>query len=276
MIVNRSRIAVVTGIATAIAITNPALAHEAHMLIGHSSAGQLVINTADGIQNHTSTVLSLIPPGGFIEGYSASIPGFSLVLSSVPEVDCYPLAAGADVWLELVAIDSPLLVIETPSYLIINEQDPPEMQIGGEATAHVHPLWLLDTLDPAFDPVQCTWEASFVLRDKGNTGYADSDLLTFRFSAGEVPCPADFDCDRDVDSEDFAICEQCVTGPAVWGEPLEFQFSCNLPVNHQGSVAADLDADSDVDLHDLAMLQACYRGDGIDCDPGCESGVLLP
>jgi hypothetical protein len=269
MIVNHSRIAVVIGLATAIAITNPVLAHEAHMLIGHSSAGQLVVNTADGIQNNTSTVLNLIPPGGFIEGYSASIPGFSLVLNSEPEVDCYPLATGADVWLELVAIDSPLLVIETPSYLIINEQDPPVMQIGGEATAHVHPLWLLDTLDPAFDSMQCVWEASFVLRDNGSTGYADSEMLTFRFSAGQVPCTADYDCDRDVDSDDFAICEQCVTGPSIWGEMMDIPPSCSLLPSHRGSIAADLDADNDVDLHDLAKLQLCYRGEDTDCDPDC-------
>jgi hypothetical protein len=44
---------------------------------------------------------------------------------------------------------------------IFNEQDPPEMRIGSGSTAHVHPLWLLETADSAFNPAQCVWEARF-------------------------------------------------------------------------------------------------------------------
>jgi len=244
-------------------------AHEAHMLIGRSSFGQLEYHPADGVRDEALIVLALIPPGGPIEGYSASIPGFSLVLTPSVEDDCYPLEAGADVWLELVAVDVPMLMIETPSYRIINEQEPPEMRIGGDATAHVHPLWLLDTTDPAFDPCHCIWEVHFFLKDKGTTGYSDSELLTFRFSAGRVPIPADLDCDQDVDLDDFGIFQACRTGSAQPYDLNNLPQGCTLEPDGLGIIGADLDRDLDVDQSDYGVFQRCYSGPDVPGDPNC-------
>ncbi|HOA72219.1 MAG TPA: hypothetical protein PL151_07040 [Phycisphaerae bacterium] len=244
-------------------------AHEAHMQIGRSASGQLKCNPADGVQDDTLTVLNLIPPGGPISGYSASVPGFGLVISPSVADDCYPLDPGADVWLEIIAIDAPLLMVETPSYWIINERIPPELRIGGDINAHVHPLWLLDTTDPAFNPVQCTWEIYFILKDKGSTGYHPSELMRFRFSAGRVPCPADFDCDGDVDSDDLDLLHSCATGPAVRYDAVGLPAGCTLSADGFGVLPADLDKDWDIDQTDFAIFQRCYSGAGVPADPYC-------
>lgn len=244
-------------------------AHEAHMHIGRSAAGQLKCSTADGVQDDTLTVLTLIPPGGPISGYSASIPGFSLVLTPSVEDDCFSLGAGADVWLRIISIDAPLLMVETPSYHIVNDRIPPELRIGGDVNAHVHPLWLLDTTDPLFDPHQCTWEIYFILKDKGATGYGDSALMRFRFSAGSVPCPADFDCDGDVDLDDLDLFLKCASGPSVPYDAESLPADCRLKPDGFGIIAADLDQDQDVDQVDFAIFQRCYSGAGVPADPNC-------
>jgi hypothetical protein len=244
-------------------------AHEAHMLIGRSASGQLKWHPAQGVPNEQLTVLAWIPPGGPLQGYSASIPGFSLVLTAAPEHDCYPLASGADIWVELVSIDAPLLMVETPSYRIINEQQPPEMRIGGQANSHVHPLWLLDGSDPAFDPPWCVWRVRFVLKDKGPTGYATSEVLTFLFSAGRIPCPADFDCDGDVDGDDLVLFESRSTGPAIAYDPEAGSTGCALRPDEEGIIPADFDRDGDVDQEDFGVFQRCYTGPGEAADPGC-------
>lgn len=237
-----------------IAVT-PLSAHEAHMLIGRSATGQLKFLHADGVQNGTLTVLAEIPPGGPIQGYSASIPGFSFVVAPSVEEDCYPMEPGAVIWIEFVLIDVPLLVVETPSYQIVNDRMPPDLLIGGDPGAHVHPLWLLDTSDPAFEPAHCIWEAQFIIKDKGTTGYTNSERLGFRFSAGREPCPADYDCDGDVDQDDLDAFEACASGPAI------------TPA--AGCEGMDFDGDNDVDQSDAGVMQRCYSGEGILADPHC-------
>lgn len=252
-----------------VVLAGAAQAHEAHMLIGRTAAGKLTYDAGDGVQNDALTVLALIPPGGPIAGYSASVPGFSLVSMSSVEHDCYPLSAGADVWLEIISIDEPLLMVETPSYRIVNDLNPPQMRIGGSAAAHVHPLWLLDTVDTAFDPGRCIWEIYFVLKDKGTTGYATSDLLRFRFSAGHVPCPADFDCDGDVDLDDLNMLILCASGPALPYHATDLPPGCPFLPDRFGFIRPDLDRDSDVDQTDFAIFQRCFSGPGVPADPDC-------
>lgn len=69
--------------------------------------------------------------------------------------------------------------------------------------------------------------------------------------------PADFDGDRDVDQDDFAIFEDCTTGPEI-------------PQDDPGCVDADLDGDGDVDQSDFGLFQRCVSGDGVPPDPSCE------
>lgn len=65
----------------------------------------------------------------------------------------------------------------------------------------------------------------------------------------------DFDKDGDVDPDDFAHLQLCLSGP---GQP--YESGCN---------DADLDADVDVDADDLAVFLPCMTGSGIPADPAC-------
>lgn len=246
-----------------------AQAHNDHMLIGRSSGNQLRLAPGDGVQDGATIVLDFIPPGGPIEGYSAAIPGFSLVLVSTPPLDIYALSPGADIWLEITRIDTPLLLVETPSYAIVNERIPPESRIGSDAQAHFHPLWLLDTRDPSYASGRCIWEITFILKDKGSTQYANSEPITFRFVAGALPCPADFDCDGDVDAADFDIFQACSTRSGVAYDAQALPPLCSAHADHAGFIRPDIDRDGDVDLADFSRFQRCAAGDGVPPAAGC-------
>lgn len=246
-----------------------AMAHQEHMLVGRTAAGQLTWSPIDGVKPRDLTALILIPPGGVIEGFSAAIPGFSLTSAESPADDFFAPAAGVDIWLELVHIDVPLLLIETPSYIIVNELSPPRLRIGSDAAAHMHPLWLLDTTDPAFDPSRCEWEATFVFKDLGGTGYLASEPITLRFSAGSIPCPADFDCDSDVDEADLAVFQACAGGSNLLYDPQHLPEGCIVRTDHQGVIAPDLDRDGDVDQTDFGAFQRCLSGPGSPADANC-------
>ena len=75
----------------------------------------------------------------------------------------------------------------------------------------------------------------------------------------EQPCPprADIDGDADVDQDDFAVLQRCLSGTA-------------MPQNDPACQAAKLDKDIDVDGADYALLEACLSGSGIPTDPECE------
>jgi hypothetical protein len=245
-----------------------ALAHNEHMLIGRTADGQLTWSPA-GVPDGQMTVLAFIPPGGPIEGFSAAVPGFSFVVSSSPEDDVYVLEPGANIWVEVLRIDAPLLLVETPSYVIVNDRVPMEMPIGTSSSAHAHPLWLLDTSDPAYDPSRCIWEVTLVLRDKGSTQYADSAPITFRFAAGAEPVPADLDCDGDVDGADFDIFAACATRSALPYDPENLPAGCPLAPDHAGFIRADIDRDGDVDLDDFGALQRCHSGENVPAGVNC-------
>jgi len=75
------------------------------------------------------------------------------------------------------------------------------------------------------------------------------------------PCtafaPVDFDRDCDVDLDDLAVFESCLSGPMV---PRVSSPACQ---------AADLDGDNDVDERDFGIFQRCFSGAGIVADPDC-------
>ena len=68
-----------------------------------------------------------------------------------------------------------------------------------------------------------------------------------------VPC--DYNHDGDVDLDDFATFEACVSGPTV--------------PYRDGCAKADFDGDNDVDQVDFATFQRCYSGAGKAGDPNC-------
>ncbi len=80
--------------------------------------------------------------------------------------------------------------------------------------------------------------------------------------------PADFDQDCDVDGDDFAAFEACLTGPEVFYDPQALPPGCNFtPVGNL--IAPDLDGDGDTDQLDFGLFQRCYSGPNILADPAC-------
>lgn len=68
--------------------------------------------------------------------------------------------------------------------------------------------------------------------------------------------PGDFDHDEDVDQEDFAHLQACLTDVAV-------------PPATPTCEDADLDKDNDIDFQDVAAFTSCFTGPGITGDPNC-------
>jgi predicted extracellular nuclease len=58
--------------------------------------------------------------------------------------------------------------------------------------------------------------------------------------------PGDFDCDGDVDLEDFLTLAACLEGPGIFSAPI--------------CTPSDLDADGDVDLEDGGIFQSLFNG----------------
>lgn len=72
----------------------------------------------------------------------------------------------------------------------------------------------------------------------------------------EPDVPGDFDCDRDVDQENFGRFQTCFSGPGIVQEA-------------PPCLGARLDEDEDVDQDDFAIFQDCMSGANITADPDC-------
>jgi len=68
--------------------------------------------------------------------------------------------------------------------------------------------------------------------------------------------PADFDCDTDVDQDDYTAFQSCITGPAL-GPPMD---ECQR---------ADFDHDGDVDQSDFGLFQRCVSGSDVAAEADC-------
>ncbi len=87
------------------------------------------------------------------------------------------------------------------------------------------------------------------VRDGSVVVVAELSDTSFGGGIAVVPfqaAPGDIDLDGDVDLDDFAAFDACVTGPGGLIEP--------------GSGLGDLDRDLDIDLADLALLQLSFTG----------------
>ncbi len=221
--------------------------HEGDLIVCRSAADQLRIATGNGgfdPFDPLGNLTVLTPVSGLFEGWSSDEPGFDAIRIDAPPDDTFALAPGADIRLDVVSIDPAFVIIVPPNYDIL---DSPGQSVRlGDYQLHKHLIWLIDSTSPAFDPTQCTWRATFRLRDAGSTGYAPSDPFTLRFATSHVS-PADFDCDGDVDLADFGRFQSCFNGP-------------NRAPRSADCGETDLDMDNDVDLADFNVFQACFNG----------------
>lgn len=80
---------------------------------------------------------------------------------------------------------------------------------------------------------------------------------------------ADFDGDGDVDQNDFALFQRCITGP---GDP----FTFNEDFDGANCQCADINGDKDVDADDYDAFFACVSGPNIPADDTCDDGIVTP
>lgn len=71
------------------------------------------------------------------------------------------------------------------------------------------------------------------------------------------PVPGDFDRDGDVDQNDFAHIQACLSGMGI-------------PQADTACADTHFDGDSDVDYDDMVIFNRCLRGAGIPADPSCK------
>jgi hypothetical protein len=100
-------------------------------------------------------------------------------------------------------------------------------------------------------------DLAIITANQGQTGgWAMGDMnCDGVIDTNDLPVPADFDNDRDVDDDDLAALEACASGPGV---PLA-----------SGCENKDLDQDDDVDQTDFSLLQLCISGENVMARPDC-------
>lgn len=168
---------------------------------------------------------------------------------------------GAEIWLEVVALDPAFLVIDD-SFEILEQ--PGDATLLGNQSLHQHLTWFIDEQDDGFVADQCVWEATMRLTDDG-AGLADSDPFTLLLTnvpvrgGGFPPAPVaasgDFDEDRDVDVEDLDAFLVCMNGPNRRPVPSEPAVTtCEVECHN----AFDFDDDMDVDFADFAAFQQMF------------------
>ncbi len=83
----------------------------------------------------------------------------------------------------------------------------------------------------------------------------DAEVTVLVLNILRVP-RADFDRDRDVDQDDFALLQRCMSGSTV-------------PQTNPACQAAHLDHDEDVDTADFAVFQGCFTSPGVPAAAEC-------
>jgi hypothetical protein len=248
-IVSRGFCGLLCGAATLFACPAAVGQHGGDVFVGRTLEGRLRRGGFDPQERF----IPLIPVSGILRGWSDNSPGFDRVINDDPAENLYRLASGARIWLEIVAVDPAFRAIGIAAQII---DAPGERTLLGDQDLHAHVTWHINSADPRFDPTQCVWEATFVLRDLGTTHYADSEPFTLRFTNLPLrPADGDFDRDRDVDLDDHARLAECLSGVEV--QPRPASGGCFLECLN----AFDFNGDHDVDLEDAARFYILFTGD---------------
>ena len=229
--------------------------HSGDVWVGRSSAGQLKISSQGYVPEENYH--TLYPVSGLLNGWTDDSPGFDHISTDDPPADLYRLQSGAQIWLEVVALDPAFRLIDSVFQIL---DAPGEQTYLGDHTLHVHNTWHINSDDPAYDPDQCVWHAAFILRDTGSTQYVPSEPFTFSFTNVPVrpsgtPADGDFDADQDVDTDDYRALAACLGGPDLIPDPDDPEVTtCEVECLN----AFDFDDDRDVDLRDFAGFQLVF------------------
>jgi hypothetical protein len=213
-----SRIAynfMLTGLLTGTLVALPALAqHEGDIGVGRTAAGQL------RVRPFTPAGPPCFDPAihvGHLEFNPATNewltdePGWDANFEAAPEIDYYPLQPGATIRLVAVSDLLPPFYVRYMSQVIRHSGDYITL---GSYSLHRHTIFAVDADDPAFDPLRTLWYGTFILRDVGSTGYADSEPFTLRMSIAECE-PGDVNEDGLVNSFDIDAFVSVLTDPAA-------------------------------------------------------------
>lgn len=162
-----------------VALVSTALAEEElDVEVGRTPAGELAFPAFD----FGKVTLEAVDPGNpfGLNGYSGDNPGWAA--EGAPE-GLLALEAGADVWVEVLAL-SPALRMLDPDAGLADILVGGSWQLGGpEFDGHL--IWFVDADHPAFDPMQEHWAATLRLIDLGTTGYSPSATHSFVFRIPE-------------------------------------------------------------------------------------------
>jgi hypothetical protein len=164
---------------TAALADEPGHAHE-DMLVGYTdygnASGPLDLIIEFGHDNEGFDEQHGLPPVfGPLNGWAGDEPGFA-VRDEIEE-DMYPLQSGANIDMELTAIDAGLRIF-TPGFA-------QELFVGntfnlGDHQAHEHVEFFIDA-DQGADPTSQFYSVSFKLLDTGTTAYGPSPVYTLKF-----------------------------------------------------------------------------------------------
>jgi len=213
--------------------------HDLDIWVGRTSTGQLKIGGAD-----ISQPIPLLPTSGLINGWANNDPGFDRAVTSQPGNNLLALASGAEISLQLIFADPAFRVIDNS--LAILELSGDETFLG-DHLLHTHLTWHVNADDPGFDPLQCQWNAIFILIDDGATNYRDSAEFTLMFTLSFTgQADGDFNDNGFVDLEDVGLLADCLTGPLLPSGPACMSVCLGV---------FDFDVDRDLDLMDFARLQ---------------------
>lgn len=255
MVFRASHIAALATLAGFAVVTNAQ--HLGDVWVGHSTGNQIDISPSGfvpGLNYHT-----LSPVSGLLHGWTDASPGFDHITADDPNHDLYSLQAGAAIWLQIVAIDSAVRLIDSAFNIL--DAAGQRTYLGGY-NLHVHDTWHINSDDLAYDPNQCVWHVTVFLSDAGSTGYAATTPFTFYFTNVSVrppsqPATGDFDESGAVGLVDWLAFEECYSGPELRPSPGNAAITtCEVSCLN----AFDFDNDLDLDLIDLASVQTLYAG----------------
>jgi len=152
--------------------------HAGDILVGRTAAGQLAIE-AD-----LDEAILLEPVSGLLRGWTGAEPGYDTLQADEPEEDLFQLAAGANIFLEIIEVDEGLK-FWAAAFAALADEAGERVPLGG-SSLHTHTTFHIDS-DVVGTGFLGTLAATLRLVDTGSTGYADSEPFVMTFT--NIPEP---------------------------------------------------------------------------------------